>query len=167
MKKIAVLSVLGLFLFVSACGGDKTNESQSTASDVKTENQTSESTSTTENPSYDPHRGEGKFTDVKVDEKLNAQLATEGESVFNVKCSSCHKLTDEKLVGPGWAGVTKRRQPTWIMNFITNPDAMLDKDPEAQAMLELCLVRMPNQNLNDDEARNLLEFMRKNDGVQP
>ena len=164
MKKTAVLSVIGLFLFVSACGGDKTNESQST--DVKTENQTS-STPTNENPDYDPHRGEGKFTDVKVDEKLNVQLATDGENAFNVKCSSCHKLTDEKLVGPGWAGVTKRRQPTWIMNFITNPDVMLDKDPEAQAMLELCLVRMPNQNLSDDEARNLSEFMRKNDGVQP
>jgi len=27
-------------------------------------------------------------------------------------------------------------------------------------------VRMPNQNLNDDDARNILEFMRKNDGVK-
>jgi hypothetical protein len=71
------------------------------------------------------------------------------------------------LVGPGWAGVTTRRQPSWIMNFITNTDVMLDKDPEAQAMLELCLVRMPNQSLSDEEARNLLEFMRKNDGVKP
>jgi hypothetical protein len=54
-------------------------------------------------------------------------------------------MTDEKLVGPGWKDVTKRRTGEWIMNFITNPDPMIDKDPEAQAMLELCLVRMPNQ----------------------
>lgn len=53
-----------------------------------------------------------------------------------------------------------------IMNFITNTDEMLNKDPEAQAQLEICLVRMPNQSLSDDEARNLLEFMRKNDGVK-
>lgn len=52
------------------------------------------------------------------------------------------------------------------MNFITNPDPMIDKDPELQAQLELCLVRMPNQSLVDDEARNILEFMRKNDGVK-
>ena len=43
---------------------------------------------------------------------------------------------------------------------------MLNKDPEAQAQLELCLVRMPNQSLTDEEARQLLEFMRKNDGVK-
>ena len=52
------------------------------------------------------------------------------------------------------------------MNFITNTDVMIDKDPEVQAQLELCLVRMPNQNLSDEDARNLLEFMRQNDGVK-
>ncbi|MEO6406500.1 MAG: cytochrome c, partial [Ferruginibacter sp.] len=77
-----------------------------------------------------------------------------------------HKLTDEKLVGPGWKGVTARHEPVWIMNFITNTDEMLNKDPKAQAQLEICLVRMPNQNLADEDARNLLEFMRKNDGVK-
>jgi len=43
---------------------------------------------------------------------------------------------------------------------------MIDKDPAVQAQLELCLVRMPNQNLVDTEARQVLEYMRKNDGVQ-
>jgi hypothetical protein len=53
------------------------------------------------------------------------------------------------------------------MNFITNPDPMIDKDPEVQAQLEICLVRMPNQGLSDDdEARSILEYMRKNDGVK-
>jgi hypothetical protein len=43
---------------------------------------------------------------------------------------------------------------------------MIEKDPAVQAQLELCLVRMPNQNLSDAEARNILEFMRRNDGVK-
>jgi hypothetical protein len=43
---------------------------------------------------------------------------------------------------------------------------MLNKDPKAQAQLEICLVRMPNQNIGDDDARNLYEFMRKVDGVK-
>ena len=93
-------------------------------------------------------------------------MAGNGEKTFGVKCSSCHKLTDEKLVGPGWKGVTSRHTPEWIMNFVTNTDAMITKDPKAQAQLEICLVRMPNQNLSDDEARSLYEFMRKNDGVK-
>ena len=52
------------------------------------------------------------------------------------------------------------------MNMITNVDMMLEKDPEAQRMLEECLVRMPNQNLSKDDSRKVLEFMRHNDGVQ-
>lgn len=81
-----------------------------------------------------------------------------------MKCASCHKLTNEKLVGPGWKGVTDRRQPEWIMNFVTNTEEMLHKDTAAQNLLEVCLVQMPNQNLSDDDARSVLEFMRKNDG---
>jgi hypothetical protein len=48
--------------------------------------------------------------------------------------------------------------------MITNVDMMLDTDPEAQKLLELCLVRMPNQNINKDEARKVIEVMRSNDG---
>jgi len=120
----------------------------------------------TGNPSYDPHRGEGKFTKVDIGATLDAAMAETGNKVYGVKCSGCHKLTEEKLVGPGWKGVTYRHSPEWIMNFITNTDAMLDKDPKAQAQLEICLVRMPNQNLSDEDARALLEFQRKNDGVK-
>jgi hypothetical protein len=43
---------------------------------------------------------------------------------------------------------------------------MIDKDPQVQAQLELCLVRMPNQNISDEAARDIYEFMRKNDGVE-
>ena len=93
-------------------------------------------------------------------------MASGGEKIYGVKCSACHKLTEEKLVGPGWKGVTERFKPEWIMNFVTNTDEMLNKDPKAQALLEICLVRMPNQNLTDNDARQLLEYMRKNDGIK-
>ena len=116
--------------------------------------------------SYDPKRGEGKFDTVELGATLDQAMAKKGEEVAGVKCASCHKTTDEKLVGPGWKGVTERRKPEWIMNFITNPDPMIDKDPEVQAQLEICLVRMPNQGISDDEARGILEYMRKNDGVK-
>jgi hypothetical protein len=105
-----------------------------------------------------------KPEDVKLSNPLNAEWVATGKSTYELKCQSCHKLTDEKLVGPGWAGVTKRRQPNWILNMVTNVDMMLETDPEAQKLLELCLVRMPNQNISVDEARQVLEFMRSNDG---
>jgi cytochrome c551/c552 len=86
--------------------------------------------------------------------------------VYDVKCASCHKLSDEKLVGPGWKNVTDRRTPEWIMNFVTNTEEMIAKDTAAQNMLEVCLVKMPNQSLAETEARDVLEYMRKNDGKQ-
>ena len=102
--------------------------------------------------------------DITLTTPLNAQWVTEGKSIYEVKCNACHKLTGEKLVGPGFKGVTARRKPEWIINMITNVDMMLETDPEAQRLLEECLVRMPNQNLTQDEARKVLEFQRSNDG---
>jgi hypothetical protein len=110
------------------------------------------------------HGSEIKAGDIQITNPLNGQWIADGKAIYDVKCSSCHKLTEEKLVGPGWKGVTKQRKPEWIMNMITNVDMMLEKDPEAQKLLEECLVRMPNQNLTKDEARKVLEFQRSNDG---
>lgn len=101
---------------------------------------------------------------VELTTPLNKDWVASGKSNYELKCLACHKLTDEKLVGPGWAGITKRRDPVWVMNMITNVDMMLEKDPEAQKLLEQCLVRMPNQNVSTEDARKLLEFMRSNDG---
>ncbi len=101
---------------------------------------------------------------IELTTPLNKDWVATGQAIYDLKCLACHKLTDEKLVGPGWAGVTKRREPVWIMNMITNVEMMLEKDPEAQKMLEQCLVRMPNQNISQEDARKLIEFMRSNDG---
>ncbi|KXK37790.1 MAG: cytochrome c [Saprospiraceae bacterium] len=147
-------------IYLSSCGGESAKSSAT------------ESGTTAEKPAastedYDPNRGEGKFDETNVVlGPLDAAMATKGKDIADTKCTSCHKMTDERLVGPGWKGVTERRTPHWIMNFISNPDPMIDKDPELMAQLELCLVRMPNQNLSDDEAREILEYMRQNDGAK-
>ena len=159
IKIFIIFSFLGLFI---ACGGDK-----KATTDTSSSEPAATTTPAAEPESYDPNRGQGKFTDENVAVgALDAAKAESGEKIQGVKCASCHKLGDERLVGPGWKGVTERKKAAWIMNFITNPDPMIDKDPELQSQLGLCLVRMPNQSLSDDEARNILEFMRKNDGAK-
>ena len=110
------------------------------------------------------HGSEVKEGDITLSTPLDQAMVTAGKGTYELKCQSCHRLTEEKLVGPGWKGVTQKRKPVWIMNMITNVDMMLEKDPEAQKLLELCLVRMPNQNITTDEARKVVEFMRSNDG---
>ncbi|MCC6722102.1 MAG: c-type cytochrome [Bacteroidia bacterium] len=159
MKKINQLFYAAVISFLVVSCGSNTQKTE--------DNKTAQEEKTSQDPSsYDPKRGTGKFTKVDLGEKLDAKMAEEGKKVYDVKCSACHKLTDEKLVGPGWKGVSERRAPEWIMNFITNTDEMLNKDPELQAQLEICLVRMPNQSLSDEESRHLLEYMRQNDGVK-
>lgn len=142
------------YLFFSACNNEPGSAEQ------KAEN----TETATEQP--EAHGSEIKPGEVELTTPLNPEWVAKGKGIYDMKCQSCHKLTDERLVGPGWKGVTQRREPHWVMNMITNVEMMLEKDPEAQKLLEQCLVRMPNQNIAKDDARQILEFMRSNDGVK-
>ena len=161
--KTMALSVLTLALF--SCGGDKKTDSIPTATTTETTATTTEAPAASGTNEYDPKRGLGPHENVDVS-KFDPAMAAAGKKIADVKCTSCHKPTEEKLVGPGWKGVTQRQTPEWIMNFISNPDPMIDVDPELQKQLELCLVRMPNQGLADNEAREVLEYMREIDGAK-
>jgi hypothetical protein len=152
-KNVILLAACFGFFMSTGCGqgeGDKGTET--------TTEETTTGTAGT-NP-----KGIGPYTNVQLTHPLDEQMVAKGKEVYELKCQSCHKLTEERLVGPGWKSVTDRRTPEWIMNFVTNVDVMLEQDTAAQRMLEECLVRMPNQNLNEQDARSVLEFMRKNDG---
>jgi cytochrome c1 len=164
MKSLRTIALATFVFTLFSCGGDKNTDSIPSGS---TETTAEDGTAAVEADAakYDPNRGLGKHADIDVT-KFDAAMAASGKKVAEVKCTSCHKATDERLVGPGWAGVTKRQTPAWIMNFISNPDPMIDVDPELQKQLELCLVRMPNQGLSDTEAREVLEYMRSIDGAK-
>lgn len=110
------------------------------------------------------HGTELKESDIILGTPLDQTMVSTGKGIYELKCQACHKLTEEKLVGPGWKNVTKNRKPLWIMNMITNVEMMLETDPEAQKLLEQCMVRMPNQNITTADARSIIEFMRSNDG---
>lgn len=143
------------FLFFGSCNNEQKREEEKPQAAQETPTEQSE-----------VHGTEIKPGEVELTNPLNQQWVTNGKGIYEMKCQACHKLTEERLVGPGWKGVTQRREPHWVMNMITNVDMMLEKDPEAQKLLEQCLVRMPNQNISKDESRQVLEFMRSNDGVK-
>lgn len=153
-KHIAALFIAAGLLLYSCSGSNATKSPGSAGTPPVSEKPAAESAS---------DKGIGKFQHVVLSHPLDENLVKTGGTISDIKCASCHKMTEEKLVGPGWKGVTERRTPEWIMNFITNVDEMLDKDPDAQALLEICMVRMPNQNLSDEDARAVLEYMRKID----
>ena len=155
-KKHLLLVATFCFSLLVACNSDSNQESTES---------TEETTETTTTTSTDP-KGIGPYANIELTHPLDESMVATGKQVYELKCSSCHKLTDERVVGPGWKNVTDRRTPEWIMNFVTNTDEMIEKDTAAQNMLEECLVRMPNQNISKEDSRHILEFMRSNDGVK-
>ncbi|MBX0332293.1 cytochrome c [Pontibacter sp. HSC-14F20] len=111
----------------------------------------------------DDGKGIGPISSVEVGAEIDEALAAEGKSIFEGKCSACHQLSDQKIVGPGLQGVTEKRKPEWIMNMVINPEEMTKKDPTAKKLLAEHLTQMTNQNINEADARALLEFLRQND----
>ncbi|MBK8846291.1 MAG: cytochrome c [Bacteroidetes bacterium] len=160
ITKASLLIVLGIAIY--SCSTPIRQKNEEASGTASTENAAPAEVSTESKDA----KGIGKFTKVELSPTLDVKMATIGKEVYDVKCASCHRLNDEKLVGPGWKDVTQRRTAEWVMNFSTNPDEMLDKDAIAKGMLEECLVRMPNQSLTDDDARSVYEYMRENDGVK-
>lgn len=159
MKTLRILTtVIIASMFIYACGGNEQSNKQS-----NTDQKTSEEKEDKVPETIKMGKGVGEFTEVEVSDPLNKEWVERGQAIYDMKCSACHKLTDQRVVGPGFQDVTNRRKPEWIMNMITNVDVMLAEDPTAQKLLEECMTRMPNQNIKPDDARKILEFFRKND----
>ena len=170
MKKIKLfITVFILYVgvaFFSACGGNSQQSQNTDATTVTTESSSVEAENTDEVLDPDAKsdsKGVGRFTSVEVGATIDQDMATKGKAVFETKCTPCHKTTDEKLVGPGLKNITNLRTPEWILNMVTNPEEMTKKDPVAKALFEKHLVQMTFQNVSDDEARQIYEFLRKND----
>jgi cytochrome c5 len=149
IKKISVVTSMILLVGITACGGGE--EQSSTPPGVSAPESAPAETTTDANliTSADITMGE-----------IDPGMVEKGKTSYDVKCQACHSTGPNRVVGPGWKGITERRKPEWIMNMMLNIDVMLETDPEAQKGLEECLVRMPNQGLSKDEGREVLEFMR-------
>lgn len=154
MKNLTLIKMLTIALLFCSCGSGN-NERNTLSAPENSEPEVPQSIA--------EGKGIGEIEEVNLEEELDEDMVKMGKAIYDMKCSACHKLTDQRVVGPGFQGVTNRRKPEWIMNMITNVDVMLEEDPEARAMLEECLTRMPNQNVSIGDARNILEFFRKND----
>lgn len=89
-KTMVVLSAIITFY---ACGNSEQKTTE--ANDSKKVEKEAE-----EVQAADEKKGVGKFTHVDISPTLDKQMADAGKKIYDVKCSACHRLTDEKLVGP-------------------------------------------------------------------
>lgn len=103
--------------------------------------------------------GIGPVTEEVKLEAIDQAKAEAGRVLFESKCSACHKLAD-KYVGPPLGDATLRRSPTYLMNMMLNPDGMYAKHPTARQLLAEYMTQMPNLGLTQDQAREIVEYLR-------
>ena len=89
----------------------------------------------------------------------DAEKAERGEEIYQFNCEACHFL-EERFVGPPLGDVLERRTATYVMNMILNPEGMARQHPEAQKLLTEYPLVMPFQNITEDEARAIVEYLR-------
>lgn len=146
-----MLLLFTTFLMIAGCGGDgssgdsETGGGASAGADGLTAEQI--------------EKGIGPVTNVDLRE-IDGELAERGEEIFETKCSACHKM-DSRYVGPPLGTVLEQRSPEYVMNMMLNPEEMLQRHPEARAMLAEYMTPMPNQQLTENDARAVLEYFRE------
>jgi mono/diheme cytochrome c family protein len=100
-----------------------------------------------------------KVKEVKVEPTIDATMEKQGNQIFDVTCTGCHKY-DERYVGPALGKVTERRTPEFIMNMILDTETMIERDDTVRCLLQTYLMKMPNMQVNEKDARAVLEHLR-------
>ncbi len=154
-KYVLLLLLISTGLFFTSCGGDE-KPSDNTSKKAPTSMLAKKSANKTDAKN---DKGIGPIKEVTLGE-IDPKLVEQGKTIYDAKCTACHKPY-KKYIGPAPAGLIERRTPEWIMNMILNPEEMVKKDPIAMKLFEEYLfVPMANQNLTEDEARAVLEYIR-------
>ena len=103
--------------------------------------------------------GIGPVTEPLTLGPIDEHEAEEGKKVFEAKCSACHKL-GERYVGPPLGGITEKVTPEFAMNMILNPQEMYTRHPVVKKLLGEYMTQMPNQGLTQEQAREVVEYLR-------
>jgi len=146
---IQIITLSFLFFAIQGCGNDETNRTDRTA---ETEEQ-----GLTE---FELEHGVGPVSErIEMDDSIDQELVTKGRNIYEMKCEMCHNM-EGRMVGPELGDVMERRSPEFVMNFILNPSGMVREHPEGQRLLQEYMTAMPYQNVKEDEARAIVEFLR-------
>jgi len=84
-----------------------------------------------------------------------------GQFLFQSRCQACHTVGGGDRIGPDLAGVTQRRERSWLASYLAQPEAMLAQgDPIATSLFwKYKQVRMPNLELGTDDVAALLSYL--------
>lgn len=159
MKKVLIAVLFGGLII--GCGGKEKKDEEKDGFEMNRKKTEVKAPEANEGVPVDlDNKGVGTIKSVKFDDEINSDLVAQGDKIFNTICIACHAI-DTRLIGPALSGVYERRSPEWVMNMVLNPDLMLKEDPIAKALLkEYNNAIMLNQNLSEEDARAVAEFLR-------
>lgn len=88
---------------------------------------------------------------------------TPGRALFVKACSSCHSVGEGEKVGPDLAGVTVRRDPSWVKAYVTAPEKLRGANDAIALDLRkrFAAVRMPNLGLSEDDASDIVAYLER------
>jgi len=152
-NKILVITMIALILF--NCSDNKDSNSSTGSNDSAKEKLAQKFGLTL----FELENGVGPIKEKITLSEINKTQAEEGKKLFEEKCMQCHKM-DERYTGPALRGVTERRTPEYILNMILNPEEMTKKHPEAKKLLAIHANQMTFQNVTQENAMALLEYLR-------
>jgi hypothetical protein len=157
MKNIFLLLAISIFI---SCGSKEEKKKGFEYNRTQKEVKKSTTVGGSEVPVDLSNKGIGPIEAVDFSNPIDLEMVTLGENAFKQKCMACH-MANRKLIGPAMSGIYDRRSPEWVINLLLNPTQMLKEDPVANALLkEYNNVMMLNQNLTQDEARAIAEYLR-------
>lgn len=151
MKLRILLTLLTASLFLFACGnnGDSADRTD-TASETEEQGLTE----------FELEHGIGPVTArLDISDDIDEDLSLRGQNIYEMKCEMCHNM-EGRMVGPELGNVMDRRSPEFIMNMILNPGEMANEHPIGQEMLREHMTVMPFQNVQEDDARAIVEYLR-------
>ncbi len=142
---------------IIACGGNDETESETNQTEAEGE---APQSMIEDEPEANPFGVGPVQEEIVFPETIDEELAAKGKEIYDQKCVACHN-PEQDMIGPSQKGVFERRNPTWVMNMILNPEEMVKKDPIAKELFEKYnKVMMTNMNLSREEARAIMEYVR-------
>ena len=84
-----------------------------------------------------------------------------GEETFQGNCAMCHKLSSQKLVGPGLGAINEKRSEEWFVKWVTDPQGLIDSgDEQAVAVHKENGGAMPGfAQLSEDDIKGIYAFI--------
>ena len=93
-----------------------------------------------------------------------------GQELYQIRgCAGCHGMVGaakgKQGAAPDLAGVTVRRSPEWLQNWLKNTTTMLTTDSIAMGLWkDYNMIKMPQIKLSGDDINALLAFVQTKGG---